>query len=163
MPTNRPTPFCLCKPFSSQGCPGKRMEEQNPRLTTGSSAVCQQDRERSSFLAAGHCTDAYFVFVNPFHAKRVRELINPIVEPKSRTYHGRVAAGQTGTPTGRFAQNTIVPLTRWRINKTKVVDHYSEARTRQIAVKPMEEQNPRQTSGLSGGRGALCDPGCWLK
>ena len=23
MPNNRSTPFCLCKPFSSQGCPGK--------------------------------------------------------------------------------------------------------------------------------------------
>ena len=37
----------LCKP----------MEEQNPRLTRGSSAVYQQDRERSSFLAADQSTD----------------------------------------------------------------------------------------------------------
>ena len=37
----------------------KPMEEQNPRLATGSSAVYHQDRERSSFLAADQCTDAY--------------------------------------------------------------------------------------------------------
>ena len=35
-------------------------EEQNPRLTSGSSEVYQRDRERSSFLAAAdQCTDAY--------------------------------------------------------------------------------------------------------
>ena len=37
----------------------KSTEEQNRRLTTGSSAVYHWDRERSSFLAADQCTDAY--------------------------------------------------------------------------------------------------------
>ena len=50
------------------------------------------------------------------------------VEPKTRTYHGRVGAGlrarrsggdgragQNGTPTDRFAQERTVPLTLWRI------------------------------------------------
>ena len=26
MLTSRPSPFCLCKPFSSQGCPGKKVD-----------------------------------------------------------------------------------------------------------------------------------------
>ena len=39
----------LCKPA----------EEQNPRLTRGSSAFHQRDRERSSFPAADQCADAY--------------------------------------------------------------------------------------------------------
>ena len=29
LPTSGPTPFCLCKPFSSQGCPGKFFSGQN--------------------------------------------------------------------------------------------------------------------------------------
>ena len=36
-----------------------RMREQNPRLTTGLSAVYHQDEKRSSFLAVDQWTDAY--------------------------------------------------------------------------------------------------------
>ena len=39
----------LCKPT----------EKQNPRLTSGSSAVYQRDGKRSSFLAVDHCTVAH--------------------------------------------------------------------------------------------------------
>ena len=31
MPTSRPMPFCLCKPFSSQGCPGNPSHPQDVR------------------------------------------------------------------------------------------------------------------------------------
>ena len=57
----------LCKP----------MEEQKPaqdrRFIRGSSAVWQRDEKRSLFLAADQWTDAFFVSVNPFHAKHVRK------------------------------------------------------------------------------------------
>ena len=52
----------------------KPMEEQNPRFSRGSSVVYQRDEKRFLFLAADQVTDAYvFVFVNPFHARHVRE------------------------------------------------------------------------------------------
>ena len=35
--------------------------------------VCQRDEERFVFLAADQWTDAYFDFVNPFHARHVWE------------------------------------------------------------------------------------------
>ena len=38
-----------------------------------SSAVYQQDCERSSFLVGNQWPDAFFVFVNPFHARHVEE------------------------------------------------------------------------------------------
>ena len=38
---------------------GKPMEEQSPRLTTGSSAVYQRDKKRSLFLAATQWADAF--------------------------------------------------------------------------------------------------------
>ena len=56
------------------------MWEQNPRLTRGSSpvsprflrgfsAVYKRDEKRSFFLAADQWTIAFFVLVNPFHAR----------------------------------------------------------------------------------------------
>ena len=52
------------------------MEEQNPRLKTGLSAVYPREDGRSSFLAADPWTDAYFsLYVNAFHARHVRERI----------------------------------------------------------------------------------------
>ena len=49
------------------------MEEQKNQWTTGLSAVYQWDEKRSLFLAADQWTDAFFVFVNPFHARHIRE------------------------------------------------------------------------------------------
>ena len=45
MPTDRPTPICLCEPFSSQGCPGTdggTKPAVDPRFIGGSSAVHPQ-------------------------------------------------------------------------------------------------------------------------
>ena len=42
------------------------------QLTCGLTAVYHRDRERSSLLAVDQCTAAYFVSVNPFHARHVR-------------------------------------------------------------------------------------------
>ena len=53
----------LCKP----------VEEPNPLLTSGLSAVYPRDDGRSSFLAADQWTGANCVFVNLFHARHVRE------------------------------------------------------------------------------------------
>ena len=50
-----------------------RMREQSPWLTSCLSAVYMRDEKRSLFLAADQWTVAYFVFVNPFHARHVRE------------------------------------------------------------------------------------------
>ena len=52
------------------------------------------------------------------HQLRIQSGSLPKVQPvesKTRTYHGWERAGQNGTPTGRFAQDTTVPLSLWRI------------------------------------------------
>ena len=49
------------------------MREQNPRSTSGLSAVYNRGEKRSLFLAADQWTVAFFVFVIPFHARHVRE------------------------------------------------------------------------------------------
>ena len=63
----------LCKPT----------EEQNQRLTTGLSAVYHRDEKRALFLAAGQWNGAFFVSVNPFHARHVREFIFKSTEEQS--------------------------------------------------------------------------------
>ena len=64
-----PTAICLCKPFSCKACPGTgggTKPAVDPRLTRGSSPVYHRDRERSSFLAAGYCADAYLSLLTLF-------------------------------------------------------------------------------------------------
>ena len=76
MSTSRPTPFCLCKPFSSQGCQGKKPAVDN-RLTTGSSAVYGFSPGREALFVPG-CPlvdRRLFVFANPSHPKDVRETL----------------------------------------------------------------------------------------
>ena len=82
------------------------------------------------------------------------------VEPKTRTYLGRVGTGNHGgmegpggdgqhkTPTGRFAQEKqpLLPSRRW---KNDLLGVSLEAPTKETLCKPMEEQNPRLTRGLS--------------
>ena len=93
------------------------------------------------------------------------------VESKTRTYHGRVGAahggaagpgraGQDGTPTDWFAQVTTDPRSP-QASWTTVLNDSSEARTTEFLCKPMEERQPRSTSGLSAGPRALFVPGCW--
>ena len=71
----------------------------------------------------------------------------------------RSGAGQDGTPTGRFAHETTVPLAP-RGSKTTVLNDSPEARTKEILCKPMGEHNERLTRGLSAGPRALFVPGC---
>ena len=80
-----------------------------------------------------------------------------LVEPKTRTYNGRVGSGRTegrqggvgdGMPTEQFAQRTSVPRTFQGIENTSP-EHFSRSTTSEILCKPMEEQNPRLTCGLS--------------
>ena len=59
---------------------------------------------------------------------------------------GRGELGRVGRR--RFAQDTTVPRAL-RASKTTVVNIPSEARTREILCKPLEEQSPRLTTGLS--------------
>ena len=110
VPPEARTSEILCKPTG----------EQNPRLITGLSA----GREALFVPGCRPVEQRLFVFVNPFHARHVREL----VESKTQTYHGRVASGRTagrrsgtaqdGTPTERFAQETSVPRTPQGIEDT---------------------------------------------
>ena len=58
------------------------------------------------------------------------------------------AVGQDGTPTGRLAQETPIPLAP-RASKTTVLDVYSDARTNEILCKTVEEHNDRLTNVLS--------------
>ena len=96
-----------------------------------------------------------------------------LVESKTRTYHGRVGsgraagrrggAGQDGTPTGLFAQDTTVPRTLYRASKTRILNVFPEARTSEVLCKPTcRIQNPdtpragrvgRRTAGRLGGAG----------
>ena len=55
---------------------------------------------------------------------------------------GRGGAGQDGTPTSRFDQETTVPLTLKGI-ESNCLNVSSEARTNEILCKPKGEQNPR--------------------
>ena len=77
---------------------------------------------------------------------------NPVIPQAGRggAAHGGAAgpgrAGQDGTPTGRFAQETTVPLARQCIEDTCLNDS-PEVRTKEILCKPMAEQNPRLTRG----------------
>ena len=48
-------------------------------------------------------------------------------------------AAQNGTPTGRFAQERTVLLTFWRMKENS--GRSSEALTREILCKPIEENN----------------------
>ena len=61
---------------------------------------------------------------------------------------GRGGDGQDGTPTGRFAQETpsLLPSRR---SKTMLLGVSLEARTKGTLCKPMGEQSPRLTRGLS--------------
>ena len=63
LPNNEKTLFVSVNPYHAGHVREfkKPMEEQNPRLTTGSSAVYQRDEKRSPFLAANQCTDALSV------------------------------------------------------------------------------------------------------
>ena len=54
---------------------------------------------------------------------------------------GRGRAGQDGTPTDRFAQETTVPRTP-KASNTPVLNVSSEARTKEILCKSMGEQKP---------------------
>ena len=59
---------------------------------------------------------------------------------------GRTGCQQKCSPRGRASP---VPL---KASKTRRLNDPPEARTREIPFKPMEEQNPRLTTGLSAGR-----------
>ena len=98
----------------------------------------------------------------------------PLVESKTRTYHGRVGSGlrttgqRGGAEPGRTGRRRIgsprrqLTLAPPKASSTPVLNDSSEARTSEILCKPMEEQNPRLTSGSSAGREALLVPGCSL-
>ena len=62
---------------------------------------------------------------------------------------GRGGAGQHESPTDRSAQEITVPVAfpGKRAKYTTVLNASSEARTKEIPCKPMEEQTPRLTSG----------------
>ena len=62
-----------------------------------------------------------------------------LVEPKTRTHHGRVGSG--GAQWGGWA---LVPS---RASKTTVLNVSSEERTREFLFKPLGEQSPRLTRG----------------
>ena len=57
---------------------------------------------------------------------------------------GRGGTRQDRTPTGRFAQDTTVPLAPLSF-ENNCPERSSEARTKEILRKPMEEQNKRLT------------------
>ena len=97
------------------------------------------------------------VFVNPFHARHVREF----VESKTRVYRGRVGtgrrtagrwigAGQGGAGRRRDGsprkQPSFLPPTR---SKKIIQGVFLEARTKETLRKPRGEQNPRLTVGVS--------------
>ena len=52
---------------------------------------------------------------------------------------GQGGAGQDGTPTDRFAQETTVPAA-YRGIEDNVLNHLSEARTKEILCKPMRDK-----------------------
>ena len=102
--------------------------------------VYPRDEPRSSFLAADQWTGAFFVFVNLFHARYVREFVKNtlyflLMQRMSGNYllvirriqnsdipraglrgaaHGEAAgrsgAGQDRMPTSRFSQDTTTPF-----------------------------------------------------
>ena len=85
------------------------------------------------------------------------------VEPKSRTYHGRVRAGRCtagrrgGAELGRKRRQRVRSLRRQpsplpsrtsRASKTTVMDVSSKARTNEILCKPEKEHNEQLIRGL---------------
>ena len=122
------------------------MEKQNVRLTTGVFAVYPRDDCSFSFLAADQCTDAYFC--KPAHGGAAEQS----------------GAGEDGTPTGRFVQETTDPRGRAlldpRVSKTTIPTVSSQARTNEILCKPMEGQNVRLRTGFSAGRRPLFVSAC---
>ena len=80
---------------------------------------------------------------------------------------GRGARRGGGAGSGRIGcQQNCPPRRRASLappkaSKTRRLNIPPEARTSEILFKPMGEQNPRLTRGLSPGRGALFLPGCW--
>ena len=93
------------------------------------------------------------------------------VESKTRTYNGRVESGRTAGRRGGVGQNSSprrqAALVPSKATKTRRLNVPPEARTSEIVCKPMGEQSPRLTRGLSavhprfisGTRIALCS---WL-
>ena len=93
-----------------------------------------------------------------------------LVGSKTRTYHGWVetgwrAAGRRGGR-GRVGRRRVCPprrqasstfFTRWKNN---LLGAPLEARTKETLCKPMEEQKPHLTRGLSAGLRSLFVPGC---
>ena len=85
---------------------------------------------------------------------------NPEIQQAGRCVaaHGEAArqggAGQNGTPTDRFAQETTVHPALQGI-EDNCPERFSEARTKEILCKPMGEQSPRLTRRLSPGPRAL--------
>ena len=80
-----------------------------------------------------------------------------------RAAHGG-AAGRGGP--GRVgrrlvcSRRTHMSLVPSRASKKRLLNVAPEARTSEILCKPLEEQSPRLTTGLSPGREALFVPGC---
>ena len=100
--------------------------------------------------------------------ERAPDRISRPVEPKTWTYHERVRSGRTARRrgSGRTAcqqncsprrQASFAPS---KASKTRRLHDSPEARTSEILCKPMEDQNPRLTTGSSAGREALFVPGC---
>ena len=66
---------------------------------------------------------------------------------------------------GRDAEGFVCPVNKvlaalWGIENI-VLNDFSEARTKDIQFKPMVEQKPLLTTGLSVGRRPLLVSGCW--
>ena len=141
------------------------MEEQNPRLTTGSSPVYHRfikgtRSALSSWLLTSGPTP--FCLCKPFSCKAClgkmdlpkKNLLSP--KPGHTTGvsrrgarrgggagSGRTVCQQNCSPRGQYF---FVPS---KASKTRRLNVSPEARTSEILCKPMEEQNPRLTTGSS--------------
>ena len=125
------------------------MEEYNERLTRGLAAG-----RRPLFVPGCWPVDRrLFVSVNFFHARHVRKkLSNPKpghITGGARQGSARRSDGEVRDRTGRREigsprrQPSLLPC---RASKTVVLNDSSEARTKKILCKPLEEQSVRLTT-----------------
>ena len=127
----------------------------------------------SSHVTSRHAMSSNEITTHTKHSRQPFSLLTCRIQNPDTLRAGRIGAahgeaarwggaGKDGTLSGRSGQKTTHPLALQRIEDT-VLDVSSEARTKEILCKPMEEQNPRLTTGssavckrfISGTRSAL--------